>query len=99
MRILICSDGTDPADKPIRLGGLLAGPCQAETTLLGIAETAGDEGSLRAALESEAGKLRGFGVAPEIVLRTGEPIREMLNQTTATPYDLTIIGAERKGTT
>ena len=99
MRILICSDGTDPADKPIRLGGLLAGPCQAETTLLGIAETAGDEGSLRAALESEAEKLRGFGVAPEIVLRTGEPIREMLNQTTATPYDLTIIGAERKGTT
>ena len=99
MRVLICSDGTDPADKPINLGGLLAGPCQAETTLLGIAEVAGDEGPLRAALESEAEKLRRFGVTPELVLRTGEPIREILNQTTATPYDLTIIGAERKGTT
>jgi nucleotide-binding universal stress UspA family protein len=32
-------------------------------------------------------------------LRTGEPIREILHQTTSTPYDLTIIGAERKGTT
>ena len=38
MRILICSDGTDPADKPTKLGGLIAGPCHAATTLLGIAE-------------------------------------------------------------
>jgi len=99
MRILICSDGTDPADKPIQLGGLVAGPCQAETTLLGIAEVAGDEGPLRVALESEAEKLRGFGVTPEVVLRTGEPIREILHQTTTTQYDLTVIGAERKGRT
>ncbi len=99
MRVLICSDGTDPADKPIRLGGLLAGPCRAETTLLGIAEVSGDEGPLRVALESEAEKLRGFGVTPELILRTGEPIREILHQTTSKQYDLTIIGAERKGTT
>jgi nucleotide-binding universal stress UspA family protein len=99
MRVLICSDGTDPADKPIRLGGLVAGPCQAATTLLGIAEKSGDEGPLRAALESEGEKLRAFGISPELVLRTGEPIREILHQTTSTPYDLTIIGAERKGTT
>lgn len=99
MRILICSDGMDPADKPVRLGGLLAGPCQAETTLLGIAESSGDEKPLRGALESEAEKLRGFGVSPELVLRTGEPIREILHQTTSTEYDLTIIGARRKGTT
>jgi nucleotide-binding universal stress UspA family protein len=32
-------------------------------------------------------------------LRTGEPIREILRQTTSTQYDLTIIGAERKGST
>jgi nucleotide-binding universal stress UspA family protein len=98
MRILICSDGTDPADNPIRLGGLLAGACQADTTLLGIAEVSGDQGSLRAALECEAEKLRGFGVSPELILRTGEPIREILCQTTSRHYDLTIIGAERKGT-
>ena len=99
MRILICSDGTDPADKPILLGGLVAAPTKAETTLLGIAELSGDEQPLRAALESEAEKLRGFGVSPEIVLRTGEPIREILHQTTEASYDLTIIGARRKGTT
>ena len=99
MRILICSDGMDPADTPVRLGGLLAGPCQAETTLLGIAESSGDEIPLRGALESEAEKLRAFGVAPELVVRTGEPIREILHQTTSMPYDMTIIGARRKGTT
>jgi nucleotide-binding universal stress UspA family protein len=99
MRILICSDGTDPADKPVLLGGLVAAPTKAETTLLGIAELSGDEQPLREALESEAEKLRGFGVSPEIVLRTGEPIREILHQTTEASYDLTIIGARRKGTT
>ena len=99
MRILICSDGTDPTDKPIQLGGLVAGPCQAETTLLGIAEVSGEEQPLREALENEAAKLRGYGVSPEVVLRTGEPIREILHQTTETQYDLTIIGARRKGTT
>jgi nucleotide-binding universal stress UspA family protein len=99
MRLLICSDGTDPADKPILLAGLVAGPCQAETTLLGIAELPEDEKPLREALEKEAEKLRGYGVSPELVLRTGEPIREMLHQTTERDYDLTIIGARRKGTT
>lgn len=96
MRILICSDGSDPADKPILLGGLVAGPCQAETTLLGIAEKPEHINPLRAALESEAEKLGRFGVSVDVVLREGEPIREILNQTTASAYDLTIIGARRK---
>jgi nucleotide-binding universal stress UspA family protein len=96
MRILICSDGTDPGDKPILLAGLVAAPTKAETTLLGIAETPGGEKPLRHALENEAEKLRRFGVSPEVVLRAGEPIREILDQTTATRYDLTIIGARRK---
>jgi nucleotide-binding universal stress UspA family protein len=99
MRILICSDGTDPTDKPIQLGGLVAAPCQAKTTLLGIAELPGEEKPLREALEGEAEELRSQGVVPELVLRTGEPIREILHQTTETKYDLTIIGARRKGTT
>lgn len=96
MRILICSDGTDPADKPIKLAGLLALPCQATTTLLGIAELSGDEPPLRAALETETEKLRTFGIVPELVLRSGDPIREILHQTTAVAYDLVLIGARPK---
>lgn len=97
MRILICSDGTDPADKPTRLGGALAASCQAETTLLGIAERPEDDGPLRAALESEAQWLRGHGVTPKIVVRSGEPIHQILSQTAETKYDFVIIGARRKG--
>jgi nucleotide-binding universal stress UspA family protein len=99
MRILICSDGTDPGDKPVLLAGLLAAPTQAEATLLGIAEMPADEKPLREALEREAEKLKKFGVSPEIVLRAGEPIREILEQTKATGYDITIIGARRKNST
>jgi nucleotide-binding universal stress UspA family protein len=96
MRILICSDGTDPADKPVIVAGLVAAPTKSETTLLGISETPQDEKPLREALENEAEKLRRFGVSPEIVVRAGEPIREMLEQTATKTYDITIIGARRK---
>ena len=99
MRILICSDGTDPADKPTKLGGLLAGPCHTPTTLLGIAEKPEGDAPLRAALDGEAKLLRGYGVAPEIVVREGEPIRQILNQTAERQYDIAIIGARRKGST
>ena len=97
MRILICSDGTDPADNPTRLGGLIAGPCHSQTTLLGIAEDTADEEPLRRALESEADMLRQLEVSPDIVVRSGEPIRQILAETTANEYDLAIIGARRKG--
>jgi nucleotide-binding universal stress UspA family protein len=96
MRILICSDGTDPGDKPVLIAGLMAAPTRAETTLLGIAEAPQDDKPLRDALQSEAEKLKRFGVSPEIVVRAGEPIREILEQTKTRNYDMTIIGARRK---
>jgi len=99
MKILICSDGTSPADSAIRIGGLLAGPTRAETTLLGIVENPQDERPLRDALEAQAQSLRTHDVTPEIVVRAGEPIRQILKQTSKTIYDLVVIGAQQKGTT
>jgi len=99
MKILICSDGTSSADSAIRIGGLLAGPTRAETTLLGIAENPQDERPLRDALEAQAQSLRTHDVTPEIVLRAGEPIRQILKQTSKTIYDLVVTGAQQKGTT
>jgi nucleotide-binding universal stress UspA family protein len=96
MRILICSDGTDPADKPARLGGLIAGPAKATVDLLGIAERPQDEQPLRTALESEAQVLKGYGVAAEILVRQGEPIEQILNETSVHSYDLVVIGARIK---
>ena len=99
MKILICSDGTSPADSAIRLGGLLAGPTRAQATLLGIAENPQDEPPLRDALEAQAQSLRTHDVTPDIVVQAGEPIRQILKQTSKTIYDLVVIGAQQKGTT
>lgn len=96
MRILICSDGTDTADKPTRLGGRLAQGTKAEVSLLGIAEQPADDAPLREALESEAELLARFKVKPEIVVRSGEPIEQILQQTKEAPYDLAVIGSRIK---
>jgi nucleotide-binding universal stress UspA family protein len=97
MRILICSDGTDPTDKPTKLGGLIAGPCQATTTLLGIAEKPEHKEALRAALEKEAQLLRNLGLTPEIAMREGDPIHQIFNQAAEGNYDIAVIGARRRG--
>jgi len=99
MKILICSDGTPPADSATRLGGLLAGASRAETTLLGITEKRANERSLRDALEAEAQSLRAQGVSPQIVVRAGEPIRQILKETSTANYDLVVIGSRQRGTT
>ncbi len=99
MRILICSDGTEAAENATRLGGLLASSLRAETTLLGIAETPRGEGALRDALNTQAQSLRAHGVTPEIVVRAGEPVRQILNETATTKYDLVVIGARQTGAT
>jgi nucleotide-binding universal stress UspA family protein len=97
MHLLICSDGSEAADTPARLGGLLAGPAKAAVTLLGIAEGTQSEERLREALRSEAHLLGESGVTPEIVVRSGDPTDEILQQTTKETYDLVVIGARIQG--
>src|ERR1700693_5691984 len=99
MKILICSDGMPAADRATRLGGLVAAAARAETTLLGIAEKPQDEVSLRDALGVQAQSLHEQGVVPEIVVLAGEPIRQILNQTSTTKYDLVVIGSRRTRST
>src|SRR5437870_6144516 len=99
MRILICSDGKPAADAATRLGALLAAPSRAETTLLGIAEKAEDEPSLREALEKQAEWLRAKNVSPQIAVGAGDPVRQIVDQTTKTKYDVVVIGARKTGAT
>jgi hypothetical protein len=86
MKILICSDGTSSAQAAIDLGGLLAGPLKAETTLLGIAERSEDEQPLRDALYTQAQSLRQLGVSPDVVVQFGEPVLQIVQQT-SNKYD------------
>ena len=95
MKILICSDGMPAAEKAVELGGLLAGPLKAETTLLGIAEKSRDERFMREALEKQAQSLRAREVPLEIIVHVGEPVRQILDQTSKTNYDLVVIGGRR----
>jgi nucleotide-binding universal stress UspA family protein len=97
MKILICSDGMPAAESAVQLGGLFAGPLKAETTLLGIAEEHRDEQPLSEALEKEAQLLRAQNITLNIVLRTGEPVRQILDQTSKTLYELVVIGARQTG--
>ena len=97
MKILICSDGTPSAQSAIDLGGLLVGPLRAETTLLGIAEKSEHEQPLRDALETQGQSLQQRGVSPNIVLEFGEPVLEIVQQTSNTKYDLVVIGARWTG--
>ncbi len=98
MKILICSDGTSPAETATHLAGLLAGPLKAETTLLGIAETPEDEQPLRDALQAQAQSLRQGGeVSPGVIVESGEPIWQIAQQTSNNKYDLVVIGARWTG--
>ena len=99
MKILICSDGTQSTETAIHLGGSLAGPLKAETTLLGIAETSQDEQPLRDALYKQAQLLQERDVSPAIVVQSGEPVRQIVDQTSKTNYDLVVIGARWIGAT
>jgi nucleotide-binding universal stress UspA family protein len=99
MKILICSNGMPAAESAIQLGGLLAEPLQAETTILGIAEKSDDERPLREALEKQAQPLRAQKFGLEISMHAGEPVRQILDQTSKTSYDLVVIGARWTGAT
>lgn len=92
MKILVCSDGTPPSDNAASLAGLISAPARAETTLLGIVEDPVDEKPLREALDREARMLTDV----EIVVRSGEPITQILAQTSAAKYDIVVIGARHK---
>jgi nucleotide-binding universal stress UspA family protein len=96
MNILICSDGTPASDNAARLGGILAGAIQAKVTLLGIAENPSDEQPLRQALDQEADILRRAGAPPSIVIQSGEPITQILGETSANKYDIIVVGSRRR---
>jgi nucleotide-binding universal stress UspA family protein len=99
MKILICSDGMPASENAIELGALLAGPLKAQITLLGIAEKSSDERPLRDTLEKQAQTLRTQNARPDIVVRAGDPVRQIFDQTSNASYDLVLVGARWTGAT
>jgi nucleotide-binding universal stress UspA family protein len=95
MKILICNDGSEQAERAMHLGTIIAAGCQAEVTLLGIKETAGDSETLDSLKRGQA-LLEDKKIQAELVTKSGKPIEEIIKRTHETAYDLVVIGAVRK---
>ncbi|HWI59818.1 MAG TPA: universal stress protein, partial [Bacillota bacterium] len=96
MKMLICSDGSQQADRAIRLGGAIAAGCQAEVTLLGIIETSGKSDEILDSLKRGQALLADKKIQAELITKAGEPIEEIVKRTESVHYDLVVIGAVRK---
>jgi len=98
MKILICSDGSEQAERAIRLGAGIAVACQAEATLFGIIETPSRSEAILESLKRGQALLAEKKIPAELTTRTGDPITEIVQRTKQQAYDLVVIGAVRKET-
>ena len=96
MKMLICSDGSEQADRAVRYGALIAGGCHAEVTLLGIIESKGHSEAILESLKRGQAVLQDKGVPAELVTKAGNPIEEIVRRTAEPGFDLVVIGAGRK---
>lgn len=79
------------------MGADIAAVCQAEVTILGIKETGGKSETILVALRRSQQLLEDRKIVTELVVKSGNPIEEIVKRTQEVNYDLVVIGAERKG--
>src|SRR5713101_4517906 len=96
MKMLICSDGSEQADRAMRLGAAAAAACQAEVTLLGIIEAPGESKPILDSLKRGQTLLEDKKIHAELISKSGKPIQEIIKRTEEAQYDLVVIGAVRK---
>jgi nucleotide-binding universal stress UspA family protein len=97
VKILVCTDGSEQADRAVRLMAELAGACQGTVTLVGIQETAGTSELILGALRRGQQLLESQKIATELISKSGDPIDQIIRHTEDISYDLVVIGAVRKG--
>ncbi len=96
MKILICSDASEQAERAVRLGALIAAGCQAEVTLLGIMEAPGKAEPILESLKRGQALLQDKKIRAELITKAGHPVEEIVQRTQETHYELVVIGAVRK---
>jgi len=97
MKLLICTDGSEQAERAIKVGAAIAVGCEAEVTLLGIDEGGSKSDTIADSLNRGQSLLGDKKIAAEVVTKVGDPITEIVKRTEETNYDLVVIGAVRKG--
>jgi nucleotide-binding universal stress UspA family protein len=98
MKILICSDGSEQADRAIRLGAAIAAGASAEVTLFGIIEAPGKSTLILDSLQRWQAVFADKKIAAEVITKPGDPIAEIVKRSEADNYDLVMVGAVRKET-
>jgi nucleotide-binding universal stress UspA family protein len=96
MKLLICSDSSEQAERAMRLGTTIAAACQAEVTLLGIIEVQGQSDPILDSLRRGQAMLQDKGIRAELTTKVGNPIEEIIKRTQESQFDLVVIGAVRK---
>jgi nucleotide-binding universal stress UspA family protein len=96
MKLLLCTDGSDQAERAIRLGVNIAVGCKADATVLGIVERPGQSKSILDALKRAQTLLEGQGINAELITKAGKPVEEIVRRTEEAKYDFVVIGAVHK---
>ena len=96
MKILFCCDGSRKSERAVRFGAQIATASRADSTLLGIAEKAGDEDALVKALRRVQDIFKETDLDAELIVKVGRPVREIIKCTRENHYDLVVIGAMRR---
>jgi len=96
MKLLLCTDGSEQAERAIRLGTNLAAGCKAEATVLGIVENPGQSKVILDALKRAQTLLESQHINAELITKSGRPVEEIVRRTEETKYDLVVIGAVQK---
>ena len=96
MKILICSDGSEQAERAVGLGTVIAAGCKAEVTLLGIIENAEKSDTLLQSLQRGQAALQVKGIQAELITKAGDPVNEIASRTKGTEFELVVIGTMPK---
>jgi nucleotide-binding universal stress UspA family protein len=96
MKLLLCTDGSEQAERAIRLSLPVALSCKTQVTLLGIVEQPGQSKVILDALKRAQTLFEGQGISAELITKSGKPVEEIVRRTEEVKYDLVVIGAVHK---
>ncbi len=92
LRLLVGFDGSAPSGRAVEQAGILAATLSARLTVLCVAESLEEEADLPGRLARVRTLLRERGVAPVVLVRTGEAAAELSATVREVGYDLVIVG-------
>jgi nucleotide-binding universal stress UspA family protein len=98
MKIMVCSDGSERAREALLSAAIIAAATKAEITILGITGIEQDQRRLLEVLYEDIQVFQEKGLKVDVVTKSGDPVRKIIQRTRETTYDLVVIGSERQQT-